>query len=147
MEVPQLQVFDRGLCARAARWISGLLLEPFSGSPSCGGYASVLEASWTISQYFPSWSFLSTFWFDSGYLFFISLWMALEEFHIVPRGLVDSDPEFVASLSLWGHARCQQRQWHAFYWFCWSWCTSRCVPDDCRQVPEMEYLWRHATDH
>ena len=54
----------------------------------------------------------------SGYIFFISLWMALEEFHFFLRGLVDSDPEVVASLSLCGHARRQQRQWHAFSWFC-----------------------------
>ena len=37
--------------------------------------------------------------FDSGYIFFISLWMALEEFPIFLRGLVDSDPEVVVSLS------------------------------------------------
>ena len=35
-------------------------------------------------------------------------------------GLVDSDPEVVASISLCVHARRQQRQWHAFYWFCLS---------------------------
>ena len=60
VDVPQLQFFDRGRCARC------------------------------------------NVWFDSGYIFFISLWMALEEFgriHIFLRGLVDSDPEVVASLT------------------------------------------------
>ena len=61
-----------------------------------------------------------------------SVWMALEEFHIFLRGLVDSDPEVVASLSLCGHARRLRRQWHAFYWFCWSWYILRYVPDVCR---------------
>ena len=49
--------------------------------------------------------------FDSGYIFFVSFWMALEEFPIFPRGWVDSDPEVVSSLSFCGHARRQQRQW------------------------------------
>ena len=59
--------------------------------------------------------------------------MALEEFLLFLRGVLDSDPEVVASLSLCGHARRQQRQWHAFSSFCWSWCTSRCVSECCRQ--------------
>ena len=37
-------------------------------------------------------------WFDSGYIFFVSFWMALEEFQIFLRGWVDSDPK-VALLS------------------------------------------------
>ena len=61
VEAPQLQFFDRGRCARAARWISGhFFLEPLSDSPSCGGYASVLEAFGLISQYLPSWSCRAT---------------------------------------------------------------------------------------
>ena len=61
-----------------------------------------------------SWRLLDEFTVFSG------LWMAMEEFLIFLRGLVDSDPEVVASLSLCGHARRQQRQWHAFCWFCCS---------------------------
>ena len=56
--------------------------------------------------------------------------MALGEFLIFLRRLLDSDPEIVASFSLCGHARRQQRQWHAFSWFGWSWCY---VPDVRRQ--------------
>ena len=37
------------------------------------------------------------------------------------------------------HARRLQSQWHAFYWFCLSWCTSRCVPDVCRQVGMLRF--------
>ena len=49
---------------------------------------------------------LLQFWLvvlDSGYIFFISLMAALEEFHISLCGLADSDPE--VCLSLCGHAR------------------------------------------
>ena len=61
---------------------------------------------------------LSQFWpvvLDSGYIFFISLLMALEEFHISLRGLADSDPE--VCLSLFVAMLVVQRQWHTFYWF------------------------------
>ena len=59
-------------------------------------------------------------WFDSGYIFFISLWMALEEFQVFLRGWVDSDPEVVSCrFSPCGHARRQQRQWHA--------CSTSCL--------------------
>ena len=44
------------------------------------------------------------------------------------RGLVDSDLEVVASLSLCCHARRQQRQWHYFTGFCLSSCTSAAFP-------------------
>ena len=43
----------------------------------------------------------SQFWLvvlDSGYIFFISLLTALEEFHISLCGLADSDPEVCLSL-------------------------------------------------
>ena len=45
VEVPQLQFFDRGRCARAARWISGhYFLGPFLTVPLRSVYASISEA-------------------------------------------------------------------------------------------------------
>ena len=93
--------------------------------------AEVTRQSWSLLD-----NFLCIFrrgmsrntWFDCGCIFFVSLWMALEEFLIFLRGLLDSDPEVVASFSLCGHARRQQRQWHAFSWFCLSSCTSAVFP-------------------
>ena len=59
-------MLDRGRCARAARGFLDIILEPLSDSPSCGGYASVLEAFGRISQHFPS-------WYVAQYL--VRLWM------------------------------------------------------------------------
>ena len=47
--------------------------------------AEVKRQSWRLSDDFTIFSvdaMWCNFWFDSGYIFFISLWMALEEFHI-----------------------------------------------------------------
>ena len=118
-----------------------IILGPLSDSPSCGGYASVLEAFGRFRSIFRRGQSCNI-WFDSGYIFFIGLWMALEEFHIFLRGLVDSDPEVVASLShvatlvVNNGSACThlpQWQWHAFYWFCWYSCTLCRVPDFCQQ--------------
>ena len=49
------------VAARAARWnFWTLFLELLSDSPSCGGYASVLDAFGRISLYFSSWSCRAT---------------------------------------------------------------------------------------
>ena len=67
------------------------VLSPFLTVP----LAEVARQSWRVFVRFHS-IFRSgqscNIWFDRGYIFFISLWMALEEFHIFLRGLVDSDP-------------------------------------------------------
>ena len=52
MESPQLQFFDRGRCARVARWILDFFLEPLSDSPPLR-FASVLEALVRIPLHFP----------------------------------------------------------------------------------------------
>ena len=71
-------------------------------------------------------------------------WLLEEIFHDFLRDWVDSTLE-VDSRRFSpcthgrrgsGRARRQQWQWHAFSWFCLCWCTSRGVPDDCRQSAE-----------
>ena len=88
------------VAAWAARWNfwTNFLL-PLSGSPSCGGPASVLEAFGRSSQYFPSWPCRATF---------VRLWIHI--LHQLVDGFgrisyflrcwVDSVPEVVSSLLL-----------------------------------------------
>ena len=99
-----MQFFDRGRCPRAARWISD--------SPSSRGYASGLEAFGRISQHFPSWSCRAT------------LGSTVDTCSSSATRILRS---FLLS-SCCGHARRQQRQWHVFYWYCWSSCTSAAFP-------------------
>ena len=45
---------------------------------------------WTNFTAFSLVVMLRNTWFDSGYIFFVSLWMALQEFQIFLRDWVDS---------------------------------------------------------
>ena len=80
--------------------------------------------------------------FDYGYIFCIIQGGFWKNFCNFPRDWVDSDPEVNScrSLHTW-----PMRKWPCssstvavacVCWFC-LWCTSRCVPDDCRQSAEL----------
>ena len=80
-------------------------------------------------------------WFDSGYIFCVNSrrasWTNSQIFYVkvelrILRSILASLPANMAERGS-GRAR-RPRQWHAFYWFCWYFCTSRCVPDVCRHV-------------
>ena len=75
-------------------------------------------------------------WFDCGHMFCLSR-VASGRIFDFPRDWVDSDTEVSSRrLSPCEHgrrsscARRRQRPWHAFCWFYWYFCTSRCIHDD-----------------
>ena len=131
MEASQLQFFDRGRCARAARWISGhYFLSPFSDSPS----AEVTRRSWRLLDEFSAFSVVvmtRNTWFQWMHI----LRQLLDGFGRIfdfTTWLVDSDPEVGSSFLLWPRLSLTTGA-ACFLLVLLVFLHLSCVPDDCRQ--------------